>query len=49
MLNEKVPYLVNLFSGTEIMASKLIRNAVCIFSVVVFLLPNGAVYYSFSI
>lgn len=49
MLNERVPYLVNLCSGTEIMASELIRNVVCIFSVVVFLLPNGGVYYSFSI
>ena len=48
MLNEKVPYLVNLFSGTEIMVSELIRNVVCVFSVVVFLFPNGGVYYSFS-
>lgn len=41
MLNEKVPYLVNLFSGTEIMASELIRNVVCVFSGVVFLFLMG--------
>jgi len=49
MLNEKVPYLVNLFSGTEITASELIRKVVSVFSVVVFLLPDGGVYYSSSI
>lgn len=41
MLYEKVPYLVNFLSETEKMASELIRNFVYLFSLFVFLLPNG--------